>query len=80
MFITNGVLRGARGYVNSHVFLRLFTLVDPGARLQPARPKNGHQWDLVGIPIAWTIGALLGFGYFSVRPLETALHYSNHQK
>lgn len=64
MFITNGVLRGA-GDTLIPMFFSVFSLwlirVPVSSLLAQRRGTNGIWW---GIPIAWTIGALLGFGYF----------------
>ena len=64
MFITNGVLRGA-GDTLIPMFFSVFSLwlirVPVSSLLAQRMGTNGIWW---GIPIAWTIGALLGFGYF----------------
>ena len=64
MFITNGVLRGA-GDTLIPMFFSVFSLwlirVPVAALLARRLGTNGIWW---GIPVAWTVGALLGFGYF----------------
>ncbi|NLC53669.1 MAG: MATE family efflux transporter [Firmicutes bacterium] len=64
MFITNGVLRGAGDTLIPMLFsvFSLWLIRVPVSSLLAQRlGTNGIWW---GIPIAWTIGALLGFGYF----------------
>ncbi|NLM38207.1 MAG: MATE family efflux transporter [Firmicutes bacterium] len=64
MFITNGVLRGA-GDTLIPMFISVFSLwlirVPVSGLLAKRLGTNGIWW---GIPVAWTVGALLGFAYF----------------
>lgn len=64
MFVTNGVLRGA-GDTLIPMFFTICSLwlirVPLSAFLAQRMGSNGIWW---GIPIAWTVGALLSVGYY----------------